>query len=170
MGKNAKHDGTFKIGNVGGDVTIQQAGGDIVQGNKSTTETHVQGLQNEQDKQNFISQLEALRGLLREVKQQVESSAALDENSKDALVLDIMQHLQALNSAKQQTQEIAPGTKAAGAKSQGLLECIEGTKSLMDKAQQWGEKAAELTVKLAAVMDKVTPLIVKARTLLGFGG
>lgn len=161
----------FSFGNVGGNVGITQAGGDvnhaggdIVGRDKITTTdnstTTYNGFKQEQDKQQFLTEIENLRTLLRSVKGEVETSAKLDEDKKDEMSLELMQQAKALKDVKEQATNLPAGQEAPKEQTLSLTDCLEKTGTLMEKAQAFGEKAAEFSIKAA-------PMLINLKSLFG---
>lgn len=162
-------DSSFNFGNVSGNVTatqaggdINQAGGDIVGRDKITTTdnstTTYNGFKQEQDKEQFLSEIENLRALLRSVKGEVEDSDKLDEDKKDELSLELMQQTKFLRTVKDQAADLPTGQEAPKEQTLSLTDCLEKTETLMEKAQAFGEKAAELTIKAAPMLATLKSL------------
>ena len=65
----------FNIGSVGGNVSVS-AGGDVVAGDKVTTTTSTttitNGFKQEEDKQQFVRDIEDLRNALRELQTKIQ--------------------------------------------------------------------------------------------------
>ena len=176
---NSNSNSNMTIGNVGGDVTINtvkgdmnQAGGDIVGGDKitntgNTTSTY-NGFKQEEDKAQFIEELENLRGLIRDVRGEVEASDELDEDEKDDIILELMNQIKALKEAKEQAEDISVDEEATAEQTRSLSDYIESTGSLMERAQSFGEKMGELSVKIAPLIALSQPILMTAKRLFGF--
>ena len=161
---------SFNFGNVSGNVTVNQvkgnlnqAGNDIIGRDKITTSdnsTHYNGFKKEQDKEQFLDEIENLKALLRSVKNEVEASDKLDEDEKDEISLQLMQQTKTLKEVKEQAESLPAGQEASEEQSLSLTECLDKTGELMDKAESFGETIAELTIK-------ATPVLVTLKTLFG---
>jgi hypothetical protein len=162
--------GNFNFGNISGNATvnqaggdINQAGGDIVRGNKITStdnSTNYIGFKKETDKEQFLTELENLRSLLRSVKGEIETSHSLDEDKRDEMSLALIQQTKALKDVKEKVITLPAGKEATPEQSSSLSHCLETTGELMDKAQSFGEKVAELSIKAA-------PVLVMLKSLFG---
>ena len=153
----------FSFGNVSGDVTVNQAGGDIVGRDKITTtdnSANYNGFKKEQDKEQFLSEIEKLRALLRSIKGEVETSDKLDEDERDEMSLELMQQTKALKEIKEQAANLPAAQEASSEQSLSITDCFEKTDKLMDKAEAFGEKVAELSIK-------ATPALVMLKSLFG---
>jgi len=157
----------FNFGNVGGSVEINQAGGDVVKGDKITTTTTSIGFQQEADKQQFVDHVETLRTLLRELKSEIETSKVVNADDRDDFIMELMAELRDLRTVKE-TAEQTPVGKPPPAETQSTFEkYLQKTESFMDKAAQFGEKAAELAIKVSPLVGKALPLLLQARRLFG---
>ncbi|MCP4697624.1 MAG: hypothetical protein GY862_12350 [Gammaproteobacteria bacterium] len=172
--KTVTHQSDIKFGKIGRDASVQQAGGDIagrdvISGDKIGRDqvSAAQKFQNEQDKQEFIAQLEQLRGALREIKTEVEQARELSEDDKDALAMEIMQRIQDLKAAGEEAQTVPAGEQTPPETRKSLMEYLQAAGSLVEKTQKMSEKAAELTLKLAPAVSRAMPLLIKARQLFG---
>ena len=158
----------YQFGSVSGSVTIneaggniEQAGGDVVHGNKIISSLTVSnGFQHDADKEKFLAELENLRTLLRSVKTEVEVTDAQNEDKRDALSKELLDQIMALKELREQTAQLAAGQAAAPEQTRSVTDCLVATNQLMDKAQTFGEKAAELSLKIA-------PVIITLKSLFG---
>lgn len=161
--------GGFHFGNVAGNVS-QQAGGDIVAGDKSTTTTTTtiqHGFGSEVQKREFEQKLELLRGALLQVKAQVETSTDLSADEKDELAGDILQHVQALKEVKETTAPLTPGQKPPAELSKRVEAGLEKTSGILDKLETVAKKSVELAANVGEFGAKYGPLILGARHLFG---
>jgi len=108
-----KSGGGFHFGNIGGNVS-QNAGGDIVGGDKTTTTTTQIGFAGEEQKKQFHSEIEQLREALRAMKTEIETCASLDQDEKDEVISEILQQVNALKEVKEKTAAVPPGKAAPG--------------------------------------------------------
>jgi hypothetical protein len=72
--------------------------------------------------------------------------------------LAVMQQTQALKEVKEQAANLPAGQPAAPEQTLSLTDCLEKTGKLMEKAQSFGEKVAELTIKAAPVLTTLKSL------------
>jgi hypothetical protein len=163
---------SFSFGNVSGNVTVNKAGRDInhaghdiVGRDKITTAdnatTTYNGFKKEQNKEQFLTEIENLRTLLRAIKGEVEASTKVDQDQKDELSLALMQQAKALKDVKDQAANLPTGKEAPEAQTFSITDCLDKTKNLMEKAEAFGEKAAEFTIK-------ATPILAILKSLFGF--
>lgn len=75
-------------------------------GFSNTTSTY-NGFKQEEDKQQFISELENLRKLMRNIRDEVSAADGVDEDDKDEIFADLIKQINDLKAAKQQAEEIA---------------------------------------------------------------
>lgn len=157
--------GGFHFGNVGRDVKME-AGGDIVGHDKVTTTTHA-GFNDQAQKQEFLKEMDELRAALREIKSQVESVEQFDEDSKDQLVMEILQQVSELKQTKQEAEQLEPGQRPAEVKLQSVGQCLDKAGGLLDKIKGIGDSAAGIAESVAPVLAKALPILASARHLLG---
>jgi glutaredoxin 2 len=159
----------FSFGNVGGRVNIKnseknnQAGADIVARDKITItdhSTHYHGFKKEQDKEQFLSEIKNLRTLLRSIKGEIEGSDQLDQPERDEMSLNLIQQIKALKAVKKETANLLAGQEASSEQTLSITDCFEKTNELMDKAHAFGEKVAELSIK-------ITPVVMTLKSLFG---
>src|ERR1700732_3230832 len=85
--------GGFNIGSVGGNVSVS-AGGDVVAGDKVTTTTSTttitNGFKQEQDKQQFVRNIEELRTALVELQSKIQEAAGVSQDDKDKIAAEVM--------------------------------------------------------------------------------
>ena len=159
--------GGFHIGNIGGNLS-QQAGGDIVGGDKvTTTTTMIPGFKQEEDKQQFLQEIEKLRAALRELQANMQASAALSQDDKDEIVAAIMQRVNDLKKAGKEADSLPVAQEAPPDKRKSIEDYLQTTSTLLDKAKELGEKAADYATKLAPYIEKALPLLLSARRLFG---
>lgn len=151
----------IQIGNVTGNVTINKAGGNINQTGRdvvhSTTTTY-HGFQQETDKAQFLAELDTLRAALRTVRSEVEVTQAQDEAARELLSANLSNQISALNTIKTQATALPPAQAATPQQVSTVTECLKTTSELLDKAQTFGEKAAEIGLKLLPVITGLAAL------------
>jgi len=159
--------GGFNIGNVGGNVSIQ-AGGDVVAGDKTTTTTIITGFKQEQDKQAFIQQIEELRQQLRHLKSEIEESkgGSLDEDEKDSIVMEVMQHIKALKTASEEAEQLPPQQEPSQEKRDAIEAPLNGVNQIISKIYTVFEKTADFGGKFKNVAY-ITSLLLSTRHLFG---
>jgi hypothetical protein len=144
--------------------TSVAAGGDVIGGDKSVTTV---GFQQEQDKQEFIQQIEQLRAALRSIKSEIEADAGLDEDDKDAITMEILQQIGSLKAAKEEATDIElqqdpPQDKIV--KIEGYLNAALAT---VEKVESLGETVENFATTIAPYVKLSLPLILSARHLFG---
>src|SRR5713226_1103975 len=99
--------GGFNIGSVGGSVSVT-AGGDVVAGDKNTTTTTTitNGFKQEEDKQQFVRDIEELRSALRELQTKIQEAAGVRQDDKDKIAAEVMQQVIALKTAKEEASSL----------------------------------------------------------------
>ena len=132
--------GKYNFGSVGGNVSITEVGGDLIQVGGNMTQGAVDPAQRAEE-------LDKLRAQLREVKTAVEASAQ-DEDARDALVAELLQQVRALNELK----TAQPDERAK------LTDCLSQTNQLLDKAKTFGEQAASIALKVAPAVTAIAAL------------
>jgi hypothetical protein len=167
----------FNLGNISGNATVNQAdgnitqaGGDVVGHDKITTtdnSTVYNGFKKEADKEQFVTELEGLRTLLRSVKSEIETVDGLDGDQRDEISLELMQQIKALKEVREQAVALPTGQQATPEQTSSLSHCLESTGQLMSKAQSFGEKLAELNLKVTPLIEKVAPALGVLKSLFG---
>ncbi len=156
--------GGIHINGTGRDVKVE-AGGDIVGGDKVTT-THVV-FGDRAHKQEFLDQLDELRSALREIKSQIESVEQYDEDTRDQLVMEILQQVSSLKQAKQDADQMEPGEAPPAHTLQSVGQCLENAGGLLDKIKSIGETASGITKSVMPIVARALPIVASARHLLG---
>lgn len=154
------------IGTASGNVTINKAGGDLIQaggdvvyGDKiTTTSTTYHGFQQEADKAQFLAELDNLRAALRTIKSAVEAAAEKDQDARDLLSANLSQQILALNDLKTQAAALPVAHAATPQQTTTVTECLKTTSELLNKAQTFGEKAAEIGLKLLPAVTALAAL------------
>ncbi|RKZ37393.1 MAG: hypothetical protein DRQ49_14125 [Gammaproteobacteria bacterium] len=164
MSNKPSKDG-FNFGNVGGNVSIE-AGGDVVAGDKTTTTTITTGFKQEQDKQEFIQQLEELRKQLRQVKSEIEDAEGIDEDEKDAIVMEVMQQVKALKTAKDEASLLPAQQEPSQEKREAIEAPLNAVNSIVSKVSAVFDKAADIGGKVRNI-NNLLPILLTARHLFG---
>ncbi len=162
---NKPSKGGFNFGNVGGNVSIE-AGGDVVAGDKTTTTTITTGFKQEQDKQEFIQQLEELRKQLRQVKSEIEDAEGIDEDEKDAIVMEVMQQVKALKTAKDEASLLPAQQEPSQEKREAIEAPLNAVNSIVSKVSAVFDKAADIGGKVRNI-NNLLPILLTARHLFG---
>ncbi|MCP4697719.1 MAG: hypothetical protein GY862_12835 [Gammaproteobacteria bacterium] len=158
--------GGFNFGNVGGNVSVE-AGGDVVGGDKTTTTTTTTtittGFKQDEDKQEFIQKVEDLRKQLRQVKAEIEDAEGIDEDEKDAIVMEVMQQVKALKTAKEEAEQL-PAQKEASKEQRNAIEApLNAVDSIVSKVN----KVFKTAVNISEKVKKLAPALLAARHLFG---
>jgi len=143
------------ISNISGAVAI---GGDVVGRDKIVGQVGGEeretmpslGFATETAQQQFMSELESLRKLIVEAKSQIELNAG-EQPGADALMQELSKLVKDLQAAKAQAGEFPVGQAAPPEQAKTLDDYLKTAGSLIEKTQQFGEKVAELSIKLAPV-------------------
>lgn len=169
--------GKYNFGNVAGSVNInevkgdlKQAGGDIVDGDKIThsgNTSSYNGFKQEEDKQQFIAELEKLRTAMRSIRDEIAAAESVDEDDKDEMFSDLLEQIKALKEAKEQAGEIPVGEEASEEQSRSIGDYIEQTGEIMDRAEAFGESVGELSLKLAPLIATAQPALMTLKSLFG---
>jgi uncharacterized coiled-coil DUF342 family protein len=162
--------GGFRIGQVGGGVSVT-AGGDVVAGDKVTTTTStatiVTGFKQEKDKQQFLRDIEELRAALRELQTKIQEAAGVSQEDKEKIVAEVMQHVTALEAAKEDAGSLPVAQQASPDKSKRISNYLETAKTLLDKVNELAGKSVEIGAALKPYIEKALPLLLSARLLFG---
>ncbi len=157
----------FNFGNVGGNVSIE-AGGDVVGGDKTTTTTTITtGFKQEEDKQKFVQQVEELRQQLRQVKAEIETSEGIDEDEKDAIIMEVMQQVKTLKTAKDEAEQLSVQQEPSKEKRDVIESSLNQTSSLLDSATKLVGNASNLADKVGPLIKQATPILASAWHLFG---
>jgi len=161
--------GGFNIGSVGGSFSVS-AGGDVVAGDKVTTTsttTITNGFQQEENKQQFVHDLEELRTTLREVQTKIQEAPGVSQDDKDKIAADVMQQVIALKTAKEEASSLPVGQQAPPDKGKQIESYLQSTGTLLDKVNELGAKAVEIGTTVKPYVEKALPLLLSARALFG---
>src|SRR6266851_824124 len=157
-------------GSVGRDVSLK-AGRDLVIGNKETTTTITttitNGFKQEEDKQQFLRDIEDLRSALRELQTKIQEAAGVSQDDKDQIVAEVMQQVNALKTAKEEADSLPVAQQGPPDKSKRVANYLDTTKTLLDKVNELGAKAVEVGATLKPYVEKALPLLLSARVLFG---
>lgn len=149
------------IGNVGGNVTNTEVHGDLIQAGRdvvTTTSTTYYGFKQASDKAQFLAELDNLRLQLRTVQGEVAASDAQNVDAKDELSIELLKQIKALKSLSEQSSTLPPAQAATPQQSRSVSDCLSSTSQLLDQAKNFGEKAAEISLKLAPVVTTLAAL------------
>lgn len=151
--------GKYTIGKVGGNVTINEAGGNLNQAGRDVVQGNAfHGFQQDVDKAQFLAALDNLRLQLRTVQSEVATSDTQNDDAKDDLSVELLKQIKALESLSEQAAALPPAQAATPQQTTTVTECLKTTSELLDKAQTFGEKAAEIGLKLLPVVTALAAL------------
>lgn len=172
---------SISIGNISGISGNFAVGGDVVSGDKivgnkvggnfvgrdhivagDAAVQQVIGFASQNEQQQFIAKIEDLRKVIVEAKGQIELQVGEQKEAKQ-LLAELSESVQSLRKAQDQAKEMPIGEPAPPEIANTLDTYLTATEKLIDKAQAFGEKAAELTLKVAPV---ALPLLESIRMLL----
>lgn len=128
------------------------AGGDVTSGNKTIGSETIPplGFATEENQKQFMSELDNLRKLIVEAKSQIELNAS-EQAGAEELMQELSKLVKDLQLAKTQVIDLPVGKAVPPEKAKTLDDYLNTAGRLIEKAQQFGEKAAELSMKLAPV-------------------
>lgn len=155
--------GTTGIGNIvqGSNNTISETstsgGGDVVGRDKIVSD--FKKLSNNQE---FVQCIDVLRTELRHIKKEIEKATDIDEDEKDAIVMELLDKITALKDAKNEASNDDVKTK-----SQVLGEYLEATQSTLEKANSLGEKIGKFANQIAPFIMKASQLLFSAKAFIG---
>ncbi len=157
-------------GSVGRDVSLK-AGRDLVIGNKETTTTITttitNGFKQEEDKQQFLRDIEDLRSALRELQTKIQEAAGVSQDDKDQIVAEVMQQVNALKTAKEEAGSVPVAQEGPPDKSKRIANYLDTTDTLLDKVSKLGAKAVEIGTAVAPYVNTAAKLLFSARALFG---
>jgi hypothetical protein len=161
--------GNFAIGGdaVSGDKIVgNTVGGDfvgrdhIMAGDAAIQQTL--GFSTQAAQQQFITEIDSLRKIIVEAKGQIELQAG-EQQEAQQLIAELSELVKSLREAQNQAKELPIGEPAPPEVADTLTRYLAATEKLIEKAQAFGEKAAELTLKVAPV---ALPVLESLRMLL----
>jgi len=162
--------GGINIRNVGRDVSIK-TGRDIIIQNTDTTTTNTttitSGFKQEEDKQQFVRDIEDLRSALRELQTKIQETAGVSQDDKDKLAAEVIQQVIALKTAKEEAENLTVAQEGPPDKCKLIANYLDTTKTLLDKVNALGAKAVEMGAALKPYVEKALPLLASARVLFG---
>ena len=158
--KNSATFGNVSINHVGRNTTVKQAGRDIVE-NETIKTSVFTGFKQEEDKHKFLQQLEMICFQLQTIRTELSKveSTSLNEDDKYDLINTITQQIKKSAVVKEEVSDLPIGTKPPGEKSNGVKKWIDDTKKVLENAKAFGEKVAEIQLKIGPYLEKVLSLI-----------
>ncbi|MFY9261511.1 MAG: hypothetical protein WAO71_13500 [Gallionella sp.] len=151
--------GKYTIGKVGGNVTINEAGGNLNQAGRDMVQGNTfHGFQQDTDKAQFLAALDNLRVQLRTVQREVAASDAQHDDTKDELSIELLNQIKSLKSLTEQSAALPPAQAATPQHTRSVSDCLSTTSKLLDQAKNFGEKAADISLKLAPVIAPLAAL------------
>jgi hypothetical protein len=166
MGEPTK--GGFNIGSVGGNAAFS-AGGDMVAGDKvtQTTTTINNGFREEDDKRQFLQQIDELRATLHEPQVKMQEAPGLSEDVKDEIAADVLQQIGALKKAKEEAAGLPVAQQPPPEKRKSIETSLQNTCTVLDKVKDVCDRAAGIAEKVAPYVGKALPIVLSARHLFG---
>jgi hypothetical protein len=168
--------GKVSFGNVGRNVNMVQAGGDlvgdVVAGDNiinqipGATTPLKYGFKQDADKAKFLQQIEELRTTLREIKTAIEALNELDDDQKDETAMAVMQQAKDLKTVKETAETIVISQEASKEQVGQVRKSLDKTTILMEKLKKMGEATAALEKIIPAIV-KALPLLASVRRLFG---
>lgn len=158
--------GGIAFGDVGGSVQLH-AGGDIVGGDKSTSQTPIGAFAEDSRKQSFLADLDALRQALRELRTQLDANAELDADAKDEIVLELVGQIKALAEAKTAAAQLPVGHTPGPGVAARVESALKRAGGLLEALEAVGRKGAGVATIVGEFAAKYGPLLLSARRLFG---
>lgn len=157
------------IGNIGGDLNVE---GDIVAGDKITTNDSSitiinYGFKREEDKAEFVSQIDELHSMMNQIRSQVDKIAGLDKNNKEEIIHEITGHVKSLKTAKEEADSLPVGQEASKEKAKDIEECLNRSGALMEKLKKMGTRISGFAKKVEPLLSKALPILINTRRLFG---
>jgi TIR domain. len=156
--------GGINIGSMSGNATFS-AGGDIVAGDKitqttTTATTVTAGFKQEEEKQQFLQQIDALRAALREVQAKVQAAPDVDDDTKDDVGAAVLKQVSALKKTKDEAAALPVAAPPPPATRTSIAAALQSTVGVLDKAKDVCQRAVE-------IRNTAMPLIDSALRLFG---
>ena len=161
--------GGFNIGSIGGNASFS-AGGDIVAGDKvtqTTTTTITTGFKQEDDKQQFLQQIDELRTTLRELQAKMQAAPDLDDDVKDEVAAAVMQQTVALKQMKDEASGIAVAEAPSPQTRKTIDATLQNTCTVLDRVKDVCDRTFGIAEKVAPYVGKALPIVLSARHLFG---
>lgn len=167
MGDAAR--GGFNIGNVGGNASFS-AGGDMVAGDKitqTTTTTVTIGFKQEEDKQQFLQQIDDLRSALRAMQAKLQAAPGVNEDVKDEIAGDVLQQIGVLKKVKDEAAGIPVAERLTPEMGKNIENALQNTCTVLDKVKGVCDRTLGIAEQVAPYVGKVLPIVLSARHLFG---
>lgn len=166
---------SLNIGSVGGNLEV---GGDIVAGDKvagdkitsteeTTTSSVNNGFKKQEDKAEFIRQIDELRSMMRLMKNEIEAIEDISEDSKDEIVLEIMEQVKALKTANEEADTMPIDQTPPKDRVKKVEECLDRATTFMEKLQKFGEKSINFSGKILPIVSEISAGLFNVRSLFG---
>ena len=159
----AKNVGGVHIGNIGGDFAPS---GDIV-GRDKVTKSITNGFQQEESKTQFARDIEDLRDILDKIRTEIQKATEVSQDDKDNLITEIKQQVDALKTAKEESDTLLIAQQPLPEKSNRIMSCLQNAGTLLDNINKVSERAVELGKTLKPYIERGLPLLLSARHLFG---
>lgn len=161
--------GGFNIGSVGGNAVFS-AGGDMVAGDKitQTAATPINaGFKQEDDKRQFLQQIEDLRSTLRELQTKMQAVPGISEDVKDEIVADVLQQIGALKKMKEKAACLPVAEQSPADQCKHIETTLQGTGTVLDKVKEVCERTVGTAEKVAPYVSKAQSIVLSARHRFG---
>jgi len=162
--------GGFHIGTVGRNASFN-AGGDLVAGDKitqtTTTTTVKNGFKQDDDKQEFLQQIEELRATLRNLQAKTAEAPGLSQDAKDEIAAEVMQQVNVLKKAKDEAAGLSVAQPPPPGTLQVIQHALESTGRVLDKVKGLCDQAIGIGEKIEPYVSTALPILLSARHLFG---
>jgi len=167
--KKATNFGDVNISDVSGNVSLKQAGRDIIEKNEIVTTTVSMGFKQEEDKQKFIQQLEMIHAQLQAMRTEVTKveGVNLNEDDKYALINAITEQLKELGIIKNEAKDLPIAIEPSLETAERFKNWVNSIKKLFENAKAFGEEVAEIQLKLEPYVEKGLSLLAIAKSFIG---
>ena len=161
--------GGFNIGSVGGNAAFS-AGGDMVAGDKitETTTTINNRFKQEDDKQQFLQQIDDLRATLRELQTKMQAAPGLSEDVQDEIAANVLQQLGALKNMKEEAAGLPVAQQPPPEKVKAIETTLQRTCTVLDKVKEVCDRMVGIAEQVAPYARKALSIVLEARHLFGF--
>jgi hypothetical protein len=157
--------------NIGGNAsnnTMITGDGNVGRDQITTTSTTTTiGFQQQQDKDEFLKQLDELRTALREVKTEVAGISELDIDLKEEIEAEVLEQIKELKEAKESAVELAVGETPSDDVLDSINKSIENAGGVFSSIEQIGAGVTGLAKQVAPIIRKAIPMLASARHLIG---
>jgi len=103
----------------------------------------------------------------REISSQVESIEQIDEDTKDRLVVELLQQVSELKQARRDAEQFQPGQSPSAERLRLVSLCLDKADKLFDKIKFIGNTATGIAERVVPIVAKTLPILASARNLIG---